>query len=121
MWRTPRPSARSLFLAVLQDRKKNLGKPRKTGILCVAVRRGGTVRTAPTPNFEALGRRLADPIARPYAVPRLQVTPAHDEAAVLRLVVSGETGWTPRLKRVVYPAWRTTRFVVYRGTGKMLT
>jgi len=68
-----------------------------------------------------IGRRLADPIAHPYAVPRLQVTPAHDEIAILRLVRSGETGWTPRLKRVAYPAWRTTRFVVYRGTGKMLT
>jgi peptidoglycan/xylan/chitin deacetylase (PgdA/CDA1 family) len=68
-----------------------------------------------------IGRRLADPIDHPYAVPRLQVTPAHDEAAVLRLVRSGETGWTPRLKRIAYPAWRATRFVVYRSTGKMLT
>lgn len=68
-----------------------------------------------------IGRRLADPIVHPYAVPRLQVTPAHDETAVLHLVRSGETGWTPRLKRVAYPAWRTTRFIVYRSSGKMLT
>jgi peptidoglycan/xylan/chitin deacetylase (PgdA/CDA1 family) len=68
-----------------------------------------------------IGRRLADPTAHLYAVPRLQVTPAHDETAVLRLVTSGETGWTPRLKRVAYPAWRAARFAVYRSTGKMLT
>lgn len=79
------------------------------------------VSTAGYSNACIIGRRLADPVAHPYAVPRLQVTPAHDETAVLRLVTSGETGWTPRLKRVAYPAWRTARFVVYRGTGKMLT
>jgi len=68
-----------------------------------------------------LGRRLADPHGDPYAVPRLQVTPAHDEAGVLSLVASGETGWTPRLKRPAYPAWRVVRLAAYRGAGKMLT
>jgi peptidoglycan/xylan/chitin deacetylase (PgdA/CDA1 family) len=68
-----------------------------------------------------LGHRLADPDGDAYAVPRLQVTPAHDEAGVLSLVSSGETGWTPRLKRLAYPAWRVVRFAAYRGSGAMLT
>lgn len=79
------------------------------------------VSTAGYSNACVIGRRLADPIGPPYAVPRLQVTSAHDETGVLRLVRSGEKGWTPRLKRVAYPAWRAVRFAVYRGTGKMLT
>jgi hypothetical protein len=51
----------------------------------------------------------------------LQVTPAHDEAGVLSLVASGESGWAPRLKRPAYPAWRVVRFAAYRGAGKILT
>jgi peptidoglycan/xylan/chitin deacetylase (PgdA/CDA1 family) len=68
-----------------------------------------------------IGRRLANPGGDPYAVSRLQVTPMHDETAILRLIRSGETGWKPSLKRFVYPAWHTTRFVVYRTSGKILT
>jgi peptidoglycan/xylan/chitin deacetylase (PgdA/CDA1 family) len=68
-----------------------------------------------------LGHRLADPDGDPYAVPRLQVTPAHDEAGVLSLVACGEAGWTARLKRPAYPAWRIVRFAAYRGARKMLT
>lgn len=79
------------------------------------------VSTAGYSNACVIGRRLADPMGPSYAVPRLQATPAHDETGILRLVRSGETGWTPSLKRVAYPAWRMARFAVYRGTGKMLT
>ena len=80
-----------------------------------------TVSAAGYANACIVGRRLADPSGDPYAVPRLQVTPAHDEAGMLSLVASGETGWTPRLKYSAYPAWRIVRFAAYRGTGKMLT
>ena len=48
---------------------------------------------------------LANPDGPRFAVPRVQVTPAYDESGILRLVSYGETGWTPRLKRVAYPAW----------------
>jgi len=72
-------------------------------------------------NACVIGRWIADPAGPSYAVPRLQVTPAHDETSILRLVRSGETGWTPALKRIAYPAWRMARFATYRATGKMLT
>lgn len=72
-------------------------------------------------NACVIGRRLADPIGPSYAVPRVQVTPAHDERSILRLVRSGETGLMPSLKRIAYPAWRMARFAAYRTTGKMLT
>jgi peptidoglycan/xylan/chitin deacetylase (PgdA/CDA1 family) len=72
-------------------------------------------------NACVIGRRLADPIGPSYAVPRVQVTPAHDETGILRLVRSGETGWMPSLKRIAYPGWRMARFAIYRATGKMLT
>jgi peptidoglycan/xylan/chitin deacetylase (PgdA/CDA1 family) len=80
-----------------------------------------TVSAAGYANACILGHRLADPDGDPYAVPRLQVTPAHDEAGVLSLVASGEAGWTPVLKRQAYPAWRVIRFAAYRGARKMLT
>jgi peptidoglycan/xylan/chitin deacetylase (PgdA/CDA1 family) len=80
-----------------------------------------TVSAAGYANACILGRRLADPDGDPYAVPRLQVTPAHDETGVLSLVASGESGWMPRLKRAAYPAWRVVRLAAYRGAGKMLT
>jgi peptidoglycan/xylan/chitin deacetylase (PgdA/CDA1 family) len=68
-----------------------------------------------------VGRRLADPDGDPLAIPRLQVTPAHDEVGILALVAGGEPGLTPAAKRIVHPAWRQTRRVVYRATGKVLT
>lgn len=72
-------------------------------------------------NACVIERRLADPEGNLYAVPRLQVTAEHDEAAILRLVRSGEPGWQPKIKRLIYPAWRVTRLVAYRVAGKMLT
>jgi len=72
-------------------------------------------------NACVIGRCLADPIGPSHAVPRLQVTPAHDETSILGLVRSGETGLEPSLKRIAYPAWRMARFATYRTTGKMLT
>src|ERR1019366_5186415 len=72
-------------------------------------------------NACVVGRRLADPDGDAYAVPRLQVTPAHDEARIVTLVALGEAGLAPPLKRMAYPAWRMTRLLVYRATGRMLT
>jgi peptidoglycan/xylan/chitin deacetylase (PgdA/CDA1 family) len=72
-------------------------------------------------NACVVGHRLADPDGDPYAVPRLQVTPAHDEPGIVALVGSGETGLAPRLKWVAYPAWRAARQAVYRATGRILT
>lgn len=79
------------------------------------------VSSAGYSNACVIGHCLADPIGPSYAVPRLQVTPAHDETSILRLVRSGETGWMPSLKRIAYPSWRMARFALYRATGKMLT
>jgi peptidoglycan/xylan/chitin deacetylase (PgdA/CDA1 family) len=68
-----------------------------------------------------VGRRLADPDGDLYALPRLHVTPAHDEAAIVALVSSGESGLAPRVKRLARPAWRVVRQTVYRTTGRVLT
>ena len=68
-----------------------------------------------------VGRRLADPYGDPLALPRLHVTAGHDEAAIIKLVETGEIGLTPRLKRVAYPYWRFARKSVYRTTGVILT
>jgi hypothetical protein len=51
----------------------------------------------------------------------LHVTPAHDEAAIVALVSSGESGLAPRVKRLARPAWRVVRQTVYRTTGRVLT
>ena len=68
-----------------------------------------------------VGRKLADPGGDPYAVPRLQVTHAHDEAGIIALVAHGEPGLTPQLKRAAQPSWRGIRKVAYRATGRFLT
>ena len=68
-----------------------------------------------------VGRRIADPWGDPYAIPRLQVTRAHNEAAITALAEYGELGMVPRLKRLAHPAWSTTRRIVYRATGRILT
>jgi peptidoglycan/xylan/chitin deacetylase (PgdA/CDA1 family) len=80
-----------------------------------------SVSAAGYANACVIGRCLADPAGPSYAVPRLQVTPVHDETSIVRLVGSGEAGLTPTLKRIAYPAWRMARFATYRTTGKMLT
>jgi peptidoglycan/xylan/chitin deacetylase (PgdA/CDA1 family) len=79
------------------------------------------VQAAGYSNACIVGRRLADPDRNCYAVPRLQVTPAHDEAKILTLIASGEAGLTPRLKRIAAPGWRSARQVVYHSTGRILT
>jgi peptidoglycan/xylan/chitin deacetylase (PgdA/CDA1 family) len=79
------------------------------------------VRAAGYANACIIGRRLADPDGDRYAVPRLQVTPAHDEAGVVTLVTAGEAGMVPRLKRTAAPAWRLARQAVYGATGQILT
>ena len=82
---------------------------------------GRAVRAAGYANACVIGRRLADPDGDRYAVPRLQVTPAHDEAGVVALVMAGEGGLMPRVKRAAAPAWRLARQAAYRATGRMLT
>ena len=72
-------------------------------------------------NACVVGRRLADPDGDVYALPRLQVTPTHDEARIVTLISEGEAGLAPRPKQMAYPAWRMTRLIVYRATGRMLT
>jgi len=72
-------------------------------------------------NACVVGRRLADPAGDSYAVPRLQVTPGHDEMRIVRLVVSGETGLGPQFKRLAHPPWRAVRQGVYKVTGHILT
>jgi peptidoglycan/xylan/chitin deacetylase (PgdA/CDA1 family) len=79
------------------------------------------VSSAGYTNACVVGRRLANPDGDIFAVPRLQVTPAHDEAGVVALVAYGEAGLAPRLKRAAYPAWRVARQAVYRSTGRILT
>ncbi len=83
--------------------------------VCRAVRAAGYV------NACIVGRRLADPDSDRYAVPRLQVTYAHDEAKIVDLVAAGEAGLGPSLKRIAGPTWRLVRWAVYRSTGWILT
>jgi peptidoglycan/xylan/chitin deacetylase (PgdA/CDA1 family) len=79
------------------------------------------VRAAGYANACIVGRRLADPDGDRYAVPRLHVTPAHDEAGIIALVTAGEAGPAPRAKRAVAPAWRLARQGAYRLAGRILT
>jgi peptidoglycan/xylan/chitin deacetylase (PgdA/CDA1 family) len=78
------------------------------------------VRAAGYANACIIGRRFADPDGDSYAVPRLQVTAAHDEAGVVSLVSAGEAGLMPRFKRTAAPAWRLARQVAYRSAGLVL-
>lgn len=68
-----------------------------------------------------VGRRLSRWSDDPYRLPRLQVLPSHDGAAIVDLVESGEPGWGPRLKETAHPAWRAVRRRVYAGSGRVLT
>jgi len=79
------------------------------------------VQAAGYSNACIVGRSLADPDRNCYTIPRLQVTPAHNESKILSLVTAGEAGLTPRLKRIASPAWRLARQAVYRSTGWILT
>jgi peptidoglycan/xylan/chitin deacetylase (PgdA/CDA1 family) len=79
------------------------------------------VRSAGYSNACVVGRRRADPFGDPYRIPRLQVLPSHDEAAILDLVRRGEPGMAPRLKPAIHPAWWAVRWTVFRATGRMLT
>jgi peptidoglycan/xylan/chitin deacetylase (PgdA/CDA1 family) len=79
------------------------------------------VQAAGYSNACIVGRSIADPDRNCYAIPRLQVTPAYDEAKILDLVTVGEAGLTPRLKRTAVPTWRLARQAVYRSTGWILT
>lgn len=72
-------------------------------------------------NAVIIGRRLADPYGNPFALPRLQVRPEHDEDGILKLAAKGEPGPIPKLKRAAFPYWRAVRKGVYRTTGVMLT
>ena len=72
-------------------------------------------------NACVIGHRLADPGGDIYALSRLHVTSVHDEAGIIALVKSGESGLAPRIKRVAYPGWRCVRQAVYRTTGHVLT
>lgn len=72
-------------------------------------------------NACVVGRRLADPESDPYAVPRVQVTRAHDEAGIADLVARGEPVAVSWFKTLAQPAWRVARRGVYRTTGRILT
>jgi peptidoglycan/xylan/chitin deacetylase (PgdA/CDA1 family) len=79
------------------------------------------VKAAGYSNACIIGRCLSYPDRDYYAIPRLQVTPAHNEVEIVTLVTVGEAGLMPRLKRIAAPAWRLARQAVYRSTGRMLT
>jgi peptidoglycan/xylan/chitin deacetylase (PgdA/CDA1 family) len=72
-------------------------------------------------NACTVGRRVADVEGDRFALPRLQVTPQHDELGILALVEHGEPGWVPQVKRVAQPGWRVARRTVYRTSGRILT
>jgi peptidoglycan/xylan/chitin deacetylase (PgdA/CDA1 family) len=79
------------------------------------------VSAADYENACIIGRRLADPYGNPFALPRLQVRPEHDEDGILKLVAKGEPGPIPKLKRAAFPYWRAVRKGIYRTTGVTLT
>lgn len=72
-------------------------------------------------NACVVGRRLADGRGDRFAIPRLQVRPDSTGSDVGRLVVRGEPGPAPAIKRVLYPAWRVVRLGSSRLLDKELT
>jgi peptidoglycan/xylan/chitin deacetylase (PgdA/CDA1 family) len=67
-----------------------------------------------------VGRRLHRPGDDRFAVPRLQPTPEHRGADLIRLVRHGGSPWVPQAKRLAQPAWRITRKAA-RRFGRQLT
>lgn len=67
-----------------------------------------------------VGRRLHRPGGDRFAVPRLQPTPDHSGADLVRLVRRGGSPWLPQAKRLAQPAWRITRRLA-RRFGRHLT
>jgi peptidoglycan/xylan/chitin deacetylase (PgdA/CDA1 family) len=68
-----------------------------------------------------VGRRLHHPGADRFAVSRLQPTPGHSGADLVRLVRGGGPSLVPRLKRAAQPGWRVTRRVALRVFHTTLT
>jgi peptidoglycan/xylan/chitin deacetylase (PgdA/CDA1 family) len=80
-----------------------------------------TVRRAGHDNACEIGYRLFRPDDDPLAIPRLQPTPDHSGADLLRLAEGGDPRLAPRVKRAVRPGWRATRRVALDVFGKRLT
>jgi peptidoglycan/xylan/chitin deacetylase (PgdA/CDA1 family) len=78
------------------------------------------VREAGHDNATEVGRRLHRPGEHRFAVPRLQPTPDHTGADLVRLVADGGPQLLPRVKQLAQPAWRAVRKVA-RRTGRNLT
>jgi peptidoglycan/xylan/chitin deacetylase (PgdA/CDA1 family) len=78
------------------------------------------VREAGHDNATEVGRRLHTPDEHRFAVPRLQPTPDHTGADLVRLVADGGPQLMPKAKQLAQPAWRAVRKVA-RKTGRNLT
>jgi peptidoglycan/xylan/chitin deacetylase (PgdA/CDA1 family) len=78
------------------------------------------VREAGHDNATEVGRRLHSPGEHRFAVPRLQPTPDHTGADLVRLVADGGPQLLPRVKQLAQPAWRVVRKAA-RRTGRTLT
>jgi peptidoglycan/xylan/chitin deacetylase (PgdA/CDA1 family) len=78
------------------------------------------VRAAGYTNACIVGRRVAGPGDDLFMLPRLQVRPGLGPQGLLDLVARGEPGWTPRVKRLASPGWRSARRVALR-LGRELT
>nr|WP_240948114.1 polysaccharide deacetylase family protein [Planosporangium mesophilum] len=68
-----------------------------------------------------VGRRLYTASDHPLAIPRLQPTPDHSGADLVRLVADGGPQLVPRIKRTAQPAWRVARLLAGRLFGVKLT
>ncbi|MCW2640004.1 MAG: hypothetical protein JWP76_2310 [Dactylosporangium sp.] len=61
-----------------------------------------------------VGRRLYTSGDHPLAIPRLQPTPDHSGADLVRLVADGGPQLLPRIKQTAQPAWRVARLLAER-------
>jgi peptidoglycan/xylan/chitin deacetylase (PgdA/CDA1 family) len=68
-----------------------------------------------------VGRRLYRRGDDRLAIPRLQPTPGHSGADLLRLVRTGGNQLIPQAKRLAQPGWRLTRRISHRVFDKRLT
>lgn len=66
-----------------------------------------------------IGRRLYRPGDDRYAVPRLQPTPDHSGADLVRLARTGGRQLVPRLKRLAGPGWRAARWAAHRAGWRL--